>query len=45
MRPSIDDYFMEMARLASGRSTCVRRSVGCVLVDRRNHVMATGYCI
>lgn len=43
MRPSIDDYFMAMARLASGRSTCVRRSVGCVLVDRRNHVLATGY--
>lgn len=43
MRPSIDDYFMEMARLASGRSTCVRRSVGCVLVNKRNHVLATGY--
>jgi len=43
MRPSIDDYFMEMARLASGRSTCVRRSVGCVLVNERNHVLATGY--
>ena len=43
MRPSTDDYFMEMAGLVAGRSTCVRRSVGCVLVDRRNHVLATGY--
>ncbi len=34
---------MSMARRASGRSTCVRRSVGCVLVNSRNHVLATGY--
>jgi len=41
-RPSWDDYFMEMARLVSTRSTCTRRSVGAVLVkDRR--VLATGY--
>jgi dCMP deaminase len=43
VRPSIDDYFMTMARLAGSRSTCVRRSVGCVLVSARNHVLATGY--
>lgn len=43
MRPDIDDYFMEMAGLASERSTCVRRHVGCVLVNARNHVLATGY--
>lgn len=43
MRPDTDRYFMDMARLVASRSTCVRRSVGCVLVDRRNHVLATGY--
>lgn len=43
MRPTSDNYFMDMARRASGRSTCVRRSVGCVLVSSRNHVLATGY--
>src|SRR5688572_9329417 len=43
MRPNIDRYFMDMARLVASRSTCVRRSVGCVLVDKRNHVLATGY--
>jgi len=43
MRPEVDEYFMAMARLAASRSTCVRRSVGCVLVDARKHVLATGY--
>ena len=41
-RPNWDEYFMRMAELASERSTCLRRSVGSVLVkDRR--VLATGY--
>ena len=43
MRLEIDDYFLKMAQLASLRSTCVRRQVGCVLVDSHNHVVATGY--
>lgn len=43
MRPAVDDYFMDMARLAARRATCARRSVGCVLVDQRRHVLATGY--
>ena len=32
-----------MARLVSTRSTCVRRQVGCILVDKNNFVLATGY--
>ena len=32
-----------MAELVSTRATCIRRSVGCVLVDARKHVLATGY--
>lgn len=43
MRPDIDEYFISIARLAASRSTCVRRAVGCVLVNSRNHVLATGY--
>lgn len=43
MRPDIDRYFMDMARLVASRSTCVRRHVGCVLVSARGHVLATGY--
>jgi len=41
-RPNWDQYFMEMAELASKRSTCLRRKVGAVLVkDKR--ILATGY--
>lgn len=43
MRPTRDDYFMKMAILVAERSTCLRRSVGCVLVNGRHHVLATGY--
>jgi len=42
-RLNIDEYFLNMARLTSLRSTCVRRQVGCILVDSNNHVVATGY--
>jgi len=41
-RLSWDDYFMEITRLVSKRSTCMRRHVGAVIVrDRR--ILATGY--
>ena len=41
-RPGWDSYFMEMAQVASKRSTCLRRSVGAVIVkDKR--LLATGY--
>ncbi len=41
-RLSWDEYFMEMAKLAARRSTCLRRNVGAVIVKDR-HVVATGY--
>lgn len=34
---------MRMASVVATRATCVRRRVGCVLVNRRGHVLATGY--
>lgn len=43
MRPDVDEYFMSMAMLVSSRASCARRKVGCVLVDRHNYVLATGY--
>lgn len=42
-RPNPDAYFMAMAYLVASRSTCARRQVGCVLVNERKHVLATGY--
>lgn len=36
-------YFLKMARLASTQATCPRRAVGCIIVNKYNHVMSTGY--
>jgi dCMP deaminase len=41
-RPSWEEYFLNMARLIAARSTCLRRSVGAVLV-REKRILATGY--
>ncbi len=41
-RISWDEYFMNMAELASRRSTCLRRQVGAVIV-KDNQILATGY--
>lgn len=41
-RPDWHTYFMEFAKLAETRSTCLRRQVGAVIVCDRM-VMATGY--
>lgn len=42
MRISWDDYFMEIAKIAAKRSTCLRRQVGAVIV-KDNRIIATGY--
>jgi|SRR5665647_6862 len=43
MRLSRDQWAMQLALLTAQRSTCMRRSVGAVLLDVRGHVLATGY--
>lgn len=43
LRPSWDSYFMALASLAAQRCNCMKRAVGCVLVDARHHVVSTGY--
>jgi len=42
VRPSWDEYFMEIARVASLRSNCMKRKVAAVIV-RDNRVISTGY--
>lgn len=42
-RLGVHDYFLLMARLVALRGTCLRRKVGCVLVDKKRRVLATGY--
>lgn len=43
MRTSRDGWAMEMAVVTAKRSTCLRRHVGCVLLNKRGHVLSTGY--
>lgn len=43
MRPSKDQWAMELAQVTAKRATCLRRQVGAVLLNARGHVLATGY--
>lgn len=41
-RPSWDQYFIDIAKLTSERSNCIKRRVGCVIVkDKR--ILSLGY--
>lgn len=43
IRPSNDAYYIEMVKLVASRGTCIRRKVGCILVDAKYRVLATGF--
>lgn len=43
MRPTRDQWAMALVVETAKRSTCLRRAVGCVLLNKRGHVLATGY--
>jgi len=38
-----EEYYLEIARVVSKRGTCLRRAVGCVLIDKEGHILSTGY--
>ncbi|NMA84505.1 MAG: cytidine deaminase [Epulopiscium sp.] len=42
MRPSWDEYFMEIVDVVKKRSTCLRRQVGALIV-KDNSILTTGY--
>jgi len=42
-RPSRHEWAMALARETAKRSTCLRRAVGCILLDSHGYVLATGY--
>jgi dCMP deaminase len=42
LRPSWEEYFMDITHLVAKRSTCLRRHVGAVLVKDKK-ILATGY--
>ena len=41
-RPTLDEYFMEIAKVVAKRSTCLRNNVGAVIV-RDKRILSTGY--
>jgi len=41
-RPTWDEYFLRITREVAGRSTCLRRQVGAILV-REKRILTTGY--
>jgi dCMP deaminase len=41
-RPTWDEYFKNIAILASSRSNCMRKNVGCIIV-KDNRILSTGY--
>ena len=42
-RPDLDTYFLNIATAVSARGDCLRDKVGCVIVDRMNRIISTGY--
>lgn len=42
-RPSKHETFIAIADVMSRRATCLRRRVGCVLVNQLGHIVATGF--
>lgn len=42
VRPAWDEYFIEIAKVVSSRSTCLRRRYGAVIV-KDNVIVSTGY--
>lgn len=43
MRPSNDEYYLSMLTLVAARSTCARRHVGAILVDKKSRVLSMGF--
>jgi deoxycytidylate deaminase len=43
MRPSKDEMWLSICKELAKQTTCVRKGVGCVLLDANGHVLSTGY--
>ena len=42
-RPSTDECYLRMAWVLAQRSTCLDKMVGCVIINGRKEIIATGY--
>ena len=43
MRPSLERYMLNIAKVVATRSTCSRRAVGAVITNASNHIISTGH--
>lgn len=43
MRPSKDEMWLNICKELAKQTTCVRKGVGCVLLDVNGHVLSTGW--
>jgi len=43
VRPSKHDMWLNICKELAKQTTCVRKGVGCVLLDANGHVLSTGY--
>jgi dCMP deaminase len=43
LRLAKDEAYLQIAAVMAQRGTCIRRQVGCVLVDKEGFILATGY--
>jgi dCMP deaminase len=43
MRPTKDEMWLNICKELATQTTCVRKGVGCVLLDANGHVLSTGY--
>jgi dCMP deaminase len=42
-RKSWDEYFLDIATAVAQRGTCLEVQAGCVIVDKHNRIVSTGY--
>jgi dCMP deaminase len=42
-RPSWDEYFLDIAKVVSTRSQCLRAKHGAVIISKDNRILSTGY--
>ena len=43
MRPSWQQYFLDIAKAVAVRASCPRATCGAVIVSQDNHILSTGY--
>lgn len=42
-RMSKDEAYLRMAKALASRSTCLDKQVGCIIINSKNEIIATGY--